>query len=160
MIKPSDVRYIVVHCSATKHSATHVDAKTIDRWHRDRGWSGLGYHAVITRDGQTQLGRRITADSVRIGAHVSGHNAHSVGVCLAGGLDERGNSTEGAEHYDPRQLDALRDLLKTWTGLFPNAEVLGHRDLSPDRNRDGAITRDEWLKTCPCFDARRWWASQ
>lgn len=157
MIKHSDVRYIVVHCSATKHSAAHVDAGVIDGWHRARGWAGLGYHAVIPRDGRIQLGRQITADAVRIGAHVSGHNAHSVGVCLAGGLDEDGNATEGAAHFDPRQILALQSLLEHWRDLFRHAEVLGHRDLSPDKNGDGVISPGEWLKACPCFDVRAWW---
>ena len=70
---------IIVHCSASDKPA-HDDISVIDRWHRERGWSEVGYHFFIRNNGQVQKGRWISKQ----GAHCSGHNTHSVGVCLSG----------------------------------------------------------------------------
>ena len=77
------------------------------------------------------------------GAHVSGHNARSIGVCLAGGLDAAGKS---AAEYTPGQWTALSQLLARLAGRFPAAEIMGHRDFPGVR------------KDCPCFDVRAWLA--
>jgi hypothetical protein len=37
---------------------------------------------------------------------------------------------------------------------YPIVDVLGHRDASPDKNGDGVITKNEWVKSCPCFSVR------
>jgi len=50
----------------------------------------------------------------------------------------------------------LAVLLASLRRAYPRAEVVGHRDLSPDLNGDGVITSEEWLKYCPCFDVREW----
>lgn len=156
MIANDDVRYIVVHCSATKPSQD-IDVHTIDQWHRARGWSGVGYHGVITRDGVFQQGRWMARDAVSVGAHAYGYNRVSVGVCLIGGLLEDGSAGEGfPKVFRPAQGQTLLGVLAQWRGQFPNAEVLGHRDLSPDIDGDGVIERWEWTKACPCFDVREW----
>ena len=56
------------------------DAKTIDAWHRFKGWAGIGYHFVILRDGTIEHGRNLKM----IGAHALGKNGDSIGVCLIG----------------------------------------------------------------------------
>jgi N-acetylmuramoyl-L-alanine amidase len=48
----------------------------------------------------------------------------------------------------------LKTLVKRMMKKYPKAKVCGHRDLSPDLNRDGKITPNEWTKVCPCFDVR------
>lgn len=70
---------VVLHCSATKNFKT-VPAKTIDEWHKARGWSGIGYHVVIQPDGQIESGRPLNQQ----GAHTSGQNKDSLGVCMIG----------------------------------------------------------------------------
>ena len=72
------------------------------------------------------------------------------GVCYEGGLDAYG---EAADTRTNAQRKSLRTLLTKLHDEFPNAIILGHRDLSPDINGDGRITSNEWLKQCPCFDA-------
>lgn len=145
---PTDIRYIVVHCSATRANQT-IDITDIDRWHRERGWNGCGYHYVITRDGRIQGGRALN----QIGAHVHGHNRWSWGVCLVGGL---GADDRAEDNFTPAQYSALRALLPSLHALAPQAEILGHRDLSPDVDGDGVIERHEWVKDCPSFDVRAW----
>lgn len=59
-------------------------------------------------------------------------------------------------NFTPAQFAALKQLLKQLKAGYPAAQILGHRDLSPDKNGDGKISPNEWLKTCPCFDVRAW----
>lgn len=148
VLTPAAIRYIVVHCSATRANQT-IDITDIDRWHRDRGWNGCGYHYVITRDGKIQGGRSLT----QAGAHTKGHNFQSWGVCLVGGVGADGR---GEDNFTPAQYSALRALLPSLHAMAPHAEILGHRDLSPDVNGDGIIERHEWIKECPSFDVRAW----
>lgn len=86
-----------------------------------------------------------------VGAHVTGFNAQSVGVCYEGGLDAEGKP---ADTRNALQKAALLSLLKELKTLYPDAEIVGHRDLSPDLNGNGIIEPNEWVKMCPCFDAK------
>jgi len=70
---------IIIHCSATKNFM-HVPAKTIKKWHMDKGWSDIGYHIVIQPDGEVELGRPLNV----IGAHTRGFNRDSIGICMVG----------------------------------------------------------------------------
>lgn len=143
---------IVIHCSATRPSA-NVNAEVIRNWHKTQGWSDIGYAAVIKRDGQIEFGRHFDD----IGAHVAGWNSISVGICMAGGLREDGsNPDEDYDLYTQQQWISLYRLVGVLKLAYPNAEVCGHRDLSPDQNHDGIIQRREWLKTCPGFDVKKW----
>ena len=81
---------IIVHCSATK-AGQDFTAADIDRWHRERGFNGIGYHYVIRLDGRLEKGREIDL----AGAHSKGWNERSVGICYIGGLDENGHPADG-----------------------------------------------------------------
>jgi N-acetyl-anhydromuramyl-L-alanine amidase AmpD len=140
--------YIVVHCSATPPSSD-IGADEIDEWHRKRGWSGIGYHAVIRRDGGIEFGRPFD----EVGAHVKGQNYRSVGICLVGGVNDQGDAED---NFSTEQMKSLTAIVATLERAYPGAEVLGHRDLSPDLNGDGVIEKSEWIKECPCFDVRSW----
>lgn len=124
---------IIVHCSATPEGQNFT-VEDIDRWHKQKGWQGIGYHYVIYLDGSVHKGRNEEV----IGAHCLGHNAYSIGVCYIGGLDKWTKA-----HKDTRteaQRRALIDLLKSLKEKYPNAIIYGHRDFSK--------------KDCPCFDAK------
>lgn len=109
----------------------------------------VGYHYVITADGAIQGGRPLNTP----GAHTKGHNYSSWGICLIGGVDLHGRPENNFTH---EQMTSLRMLITSLKVLAPNAEALGHRDLSPDVNGDGMIEQWEWVKECPCFDVREW----
>ena len=127
------ITLIVIHCSAVKPDQTSSAAQ-IDTWHRQRGFHlGIGYHYVIRRNGEVELGR----PEYMVGAHCLHHNAHSIGVCYEGGLDIRG---QPADTRTAEQKAAMRWLLRILHRKYPRAFIVGHRDLDP--------TRD-----CPCFDA-------
>lgn len=139
---------IVVHCSATRRSAD-IGVAEIDKWHKARGWSGIGYHYVIRRNGLLEHGR----PEEKVGAHVYGQNKHSIGICLVGGLDDEGDVQEGFETtFTPEQKTSLLALLAALRAKYPGADIQGHRDLSPDVNGDGIIEKWEWTKNCPCFN--------
>ena len=122
-----------MHCSATKPSQD-IGAAEIRRWHvEDNGWSDIGYHQVIRRNGAIELGRDLKVS----GAHVVGYNKLSVGVCLVGGVNADGAPEN---NFTPEQFDSLRLTLDYWKRIYPDARVMGHRDF-PGVN-----------KACPCFD--------
>lgn len=132
------INYFYVHCSDTRPSQD-IGAEEIREWHmRDRGWSDIGYHYVIRRDGTLESGRDLDNDGdvdEEIGAHVFGHNADSIGVCLVGG-------SGGDFNFTFKQLDCLRELVAYYRIRYPGIEVLGHRDAP------GV------MKQCPNFDVR------
>lgn len=130
------VNEIAIHCSATKPSANYT-AEDCQRDHLARGFSRIGYHWFIERDGRIVRGRAID----EIGAHVKGRNLASVGICLSGGLDERG---QPAPEYTPEQWEALELIVRVLRNMYQHAEIKGHRDYEGVR------------KECPCFDVQSW----
>lgn len=128
------INYIIIHCSATK-AGQDFRAKDIDRWHRERGWDGIGYHKVIDLDGTIEPGR----SEAKPGAHCKGHNSDSIGICYIGGLDKNGKP---ADTRTELQKAALAGLVAGYKLRFPNAKVVGHRDM-PNVH-----------KACPCFNAK------
>jgi len=124
---------IIVHCSATAEGKD-FSVKDIDRWHRERGWSGCGYHYVIRLDGTIEQGRMES----QIGAHCYGHNMNSIGVCYIGGLASDGKTPKDTRTI--KQKASLRALLRRLRQKYPEATIYGHRDFA--------------AKACPSFDAR------
>ena len=123
---------IVIHCSATPAGADYR-AKDIRRWHvNDNGWSDIGYHFVIDLDGTIELGRPLK----EVGAHVKGYNKHSIGICYIGGGFDTPRDTRTVP-----QVHALRAMVLALKSLYPDAKVVGHRDLN---NK----------KACPSFDVK------
>ena len=123
---------IVIHCSATRATQRY----TVDdcrRDHRARGFADIGYHYYITRDGVVHAGRALYT----VGAHATGYNAHSIGICYEGGLDIRGRP---CDTRTPEQKDTLQKLLIRLKEDYPEARIVGHREL-PGVKKD-----------CPCYD--------
>ena len=69
----------------------------------------------------------------------------SIGICMV-----------GTDRYSVAQWGALANLVSGLRKTYPNARLVGHRDLSPDKNGDGTIEPSEWLKTCPGFNVADW----
>ena len=101
---------------------------------------------------------RITAamrPETEIGAHAKGYNENSIGICYEGGLNEKGKPSDTRTKEQRNALDFLLDILVC---RYPGVQIVGHRDLSKDRNGDGEITPAEWEKYCPCFHVKREYA--
>jgi hypothetical protein len=141
------INLIVVHCSATRANRA-LTTEELETIHRRRGFRGIGYHYYIRRDGSVVNTRPLEL----VGAHAKGHNAHSIGLCYEGGLDCNGKP---ADTRTPEQRSALRLLVYQLLKRFRNSYVCGHRDLSPDLNRNGEIEPEEWIKECPCFEVKK-----
>lgn len=140
------INLIVIHCSATREDRT-LTAFDLNLLHRRRGFNGTGYHYYIRKDGTVILTRPVE----RIGAHARGFNENSIGICYEGGLNFRGRP---ADTRTPEQRASLRSLVRQLQEQFPGCKVCGHRDLSPDLNRNGEIEPEEWIKQCPCFEVK------
>lgn len=127
------INEIIIHCSATQDGRDYTVAD-IDRWHKARGWRGIGYHYVIYRDGSVHAGRPVE----QIGAHCTGHNANSIGICYIGGVAADGKTPKDTR--TPAQRIALRELVEELRAKYPGATVHGHREFAP--------------KACPSFDVQ------
>lgn len=164
------INLIVIHCSASPNGKSlfrgtlgkadfRTPVQVIDEWHRapstgfhrsaaararfNHDLTSIGYHFVLYTNGGSATGRSLD----EIGAHVAGHNAHSIGICLI-----------GTDKFTQLQWKTLAGLVSELRKRYPNARVCGHRDLSPDIDGDGTIEPREWLKTCPCFSVADWLA--
>jgi len=136
---------LIIHCSASR-PGSDLGAAEIDRMHRQQnGWRAIGYHYVIRLDGRIEKGR----PDEETGAHTTGWNSRSLGICYIGGLDASGKA---ADTRTPQQKVALAGLVKQLCGTYPIVAVIGHRDTSPDLNGNGIVDPWERIKECPCFD--------
>lgn len=125
---------IIIHCAATPEGKDFT-VQDIDRWHRQRGFKCIGYHFVIYRDGSIHKGRPLD----QIGAHCTGHNANSIGICYIGGC-----AADGKTAKDTRtgaQREALKRLVSELRVAYPQATVHGHREYAN--------------KACPSFDVQK-----
>ena len=141
------IDYLVVHCTVTREGQD-ISVEEIKRWHINKGWSDIGYHYVILLDGSIKEGRPVS----RIGAHVKGFNRNSIGITYVGGV---GLNLAPKDTRTNAQKRSLERLLKSLKQIYPTAKIWGHRDFSPDRNKNGIIEPFEWIKACPSFDAKR-----
>lgn len=129
------IDYLVIHCTATKEGYP-FNAKDIDRWHKSKGWKGIGYNYVIKLDGTIELGRDVN----EVPAHVEGHNSNSIGIVYVGGFDD--NMTP-KDTRTPQQKEAMKYLVGELKKVYRNAEVLGHRDFPNVK------------KACPSFEVKK-----
>lgn len=141
-----EITDIVIHCTATKTSSD-LTVDDIRRMHKRQGWSDIGYHYVVRLDGKIEQGRDVDL----IGAHVSGFNAHSIGIVYVGGLDKDAHPKDTRNDL---QRAALLSLLLSLRKQYPDAKISGHRDFSPDLNGNGQVEPNEYIKACPCFNAK------
>lgn len=137
------IQYIFVHCTAARQTQTLAD---LQAEFRRKGWKNPGYHYVIFPNGTVQqlLEEGVVANGVR------GYNAVGIHVAYVGGIDAQGRAID---NRTPAQKEKLRSLLKLLHKRYPAARILGHRDISPDKNGNGRVDRWERIKECPCFDA-------
>lgn len=136
---------IIVHCPATRPvwmASRPLSTKIaeIRRWHmNDRGWSDIGYHRLIDRDGVRGNGRPIE----RVGSHVMGHNTGTIGVCLIGGFDSSADD-EFLQNFTIQQSNALKQEISDLRKAYGPLWVKGHNDFAQ--------------KACPGFRVAKWLA--
>lgn len=123
-----DIDKIILHCSATPEGED-FSVEQIRHSHLSRGFSDIGYHWYIGRDGKIYKGR----DESKIGAHTTGQNAHSIGVCYCGGCPPRSVKDwqhKGKDTRTPAQRASLVKLCKELKGRYPSATLHGHNEFA------------------------------
>lgn len=128
------INKIIVHCTATPEGKDY-HVKDVDKWHKAQGWKGIGYHYLVTLDGTIEKGR----PENEVGAHCTGQNKDSIGICYVGGLAKDGKTAKDTRTEAQRR--ALLELIVALIIKYPQAKIYGHRDFAS--------------KACPCFDARK-----
>lgn len=133
------IKYIVVHSTATPEGENYTVAD-IRRMHKAKGWRDIGYHYVIYRDGTLHEGRDVNIS----GGHARGYNSNSIGIVYIGGTSatekDKAGHLKAKDTRTPEQKATLLRLLKDLRKLYPNAKIVGHRDLN--------------VTACPSFDAK------
>ena len=137
------IKRIFVHCTAGSQKQTVADL--LAEFKR-KGWRNPGYHVVITPDGECHQ----LLDYEKVSNGVKGYNSTSINVAYMGGIDSKLNPVD---NRTDEQKQSLVRLLKELKCRYPKAQILGHRDISPDTNHNGIVDPWERIKACPCFDA-------
>jgi N-acetyl-anhydromuramyl-L-alanine amidase AmpD len=141
-----EITRIFVHCTATSQATTTEESLRSE--FKRKGWKAPGYHYVVKTDGN--IIRMLPEDKVANG--VKGYNSTALHVAWIGGIDRQ--HPNGIDNRTEAQRVALYDLVAKLKMRHPKAEILGHRDISPDLNHNGIVDPWERIKACPCFDAR------
>jgi N-acetylmuramoyl-L-alanine amidase len=144
------IDYIFIHCSAG-----HGDLASVLRfWREVRKWNSPGYHKWVDYNGHiTDI-----APLVAVTNGVQGFNANAIHICYRGGV-ERGNVAKASDTRTPEQKQGIRFAIENiLLSLSKHQDIskiriLGHRDISPDKNGNGIIEPWERIKECPSFDA-------
>ena len=138
---------IIIHCTATRPDwwasrSTKAKVNEVRRWHvEDRGWSDVGYHYLIDRDGTVMEGRPLE----KTGAHTKGRNKGSVGISLFGGFGGAADD-QFDDNFTVEQEVALRQLIGKLQEDYPSiTKISGHSQYAP--------------KACPCFSVPAWWTA-
>lgn len=105
---------IVLHHAA----ASTCDARTVHTWHLGRGFSGIGYHFLVRKNGTIERGR---AENL-VGAHVTGHNSDSIGICFEGNFE--------TETMGEAQKNAGSELVEYLKKKYSIGIVVRHKDLA------------------------------
>ena len=138
---------IFVHCTASYQNST--TEATLRAEFKRNGWKNPGYHYVIKTDGNII----VMLDESKVANGVKDYNSHSIHVAWIGGIDR--DHPKGIDNRTPEQKVALFDLLTKLKLKYPDAMIMGHRDISPDLNHNGVVDPWERIKECPCFDAMK-----
>ena len=121
---------IILHCSATREGQ-HITVETMRQWHLKRGWKDIGYHYVIYIDGSVHEGRPIE----QVGAHTSGQNTGSIGICYVGGVEKDGKTPK--DTLNELQETAMVNLIKALREEYGDMTLHGHNEYA--------------AKACPSF---------
>lgn len=112
LTKRKATKYIILH-----HRAGNGDVEGIHRTHLANGWSGIGYHFYVRTNGEVYGGRPLDT----VGAHCTGYNSESIGVCFEGNYQTNTKMSEA-------QLRAGLKLTEFLKGKYPSAEIKRHSD--------------------------------
>lgn len=156
------LKYLVIHCTATPEGR-EVSSEDIRHWHTDpvskggRGWKQVGYTDLIHLDGRVERLVKNNEDAYVDGWEITngaaGFNSISRHIVYAGGCDKQ---MKCKDTRTAAQRKAMAEYVLDFHRRFPDVKIIGHRDLSPDKNKNGKIEPSEWMKFCPSFEVSEW----
>ena len=132
------IKRIFVHCTAGPQTQTVQEIQKY--WKTHNKWKDPGYHYIIKPDGE--IIPLQPEDKPSNG--VAGYNSTSINVCYIGGVDKQGRAID---NRTDAQKQALSTILKDLHSRYPDAEIMGHRDIWGSDSR-------KWKKMCPCFNVK------
>lgn len=138
------IKRIFVHCTAGSQKQTLASLER--EFYVQKGWKAPGYHYVVFPDGHVV--QMYPEEKVSNG--VQNYNSTAINVAYVGGIDASGAPVD---NRTDAQKESLRRTLRQLKAKYPQAKILGHRDISPDKNHNGKVDPWERIKACPCFDA-------
>ena len=156
------LKYLVIHCTATPEGRD-VSAADIRRMHtspkpQGRGWRQVGYTDLFRLDGTRERLVKNNEDAYVDGWEVTngaaGFNSVSRHIVYAGGVAKDGKTQQDTR--TPAQRSAMAEYVQDFHRRHPDVKIIGHRDLSPDRNGNGKVEPNEWTKACPSFEVSEW----
>ena len=110
---------IVIHHTGERD--IDASAKQIHGWHLDQGWSGIGYHFVVRKNGNIERGRPLWA----IGSHAYGENSHTIGIHLSGDFEQAKPTTQQIE----MTAMLIADLCADYNIPIDRKHIIGHGEL-------------------------------
>ena len=113
MMSADSVRFLVLHCSATRRNQDY-SVEQLRRDHKARGFYDIGYHFYIRKDGTMTQHRKL----LEVGAHARPYNRCSIGICYEGGLDEQGKPCHAHPDH-PRSRCQSSIYYKVWHAPLP-----------------------------------------
>jgi len=150
------IKYIAIHCSAGFGKLPSIEA-----FWKSKGWKSPGYHRLIDVDGTIH---NLLAFS-KTSNGVLGFNEQTINICYIGGVENIGTTKKPIWKADDTRTEAQKTAIKTciieaehWLQQNGNTNkiiIQGHRDFSPDLNKNGIIESWERIKECPSFDAKK-----
>lgn len=97
--------------------ASNCTAEDIDRWHKKNGWTCIGYHFFVKKDGTIYRGRQENS----VGAHAGGANSNSIGICFEGRYE--------TEQMPNAQVEAGKELVAYLKNKYGISKVQKHSDV-------------------------------
>lgn len=141
------IERIVWHTAAHGRDGQAFDttATQIDQWHRERGWSEIGYNVVIRFDGTVEKGR----DPRKVPAGVAGINETTYHICFSGHGDIAPLTPQQLESGIQHTIEMLQNykLTENFLNEPDSLVVMGHREVNELVRRGFAPTPTS--KTCP-----------
>lgn len=144
-----DITEVVVHWTAT-YTNQDIGAEEVHEWHKQKGWSGIGYHYIVRRDGRIQRGRPISKQ----GAHANdnGHNKYSIGIAFAAGYNcpsgtKNPNKFISADSITPQQMRSFDMFMSAFYDEWPGGQAWGHVDTDNKGKTDPGFSVQEYVKS-------------
>ena len=137
-----EIKRIFIHCTAGNQKQTLND---LLREFKNKGWSNPGYHYTVFPDGRVVP---LLAEE-KVSNGVQGFNSTAINIAYVGGVDSKGRAVDNRTEA---QKESLLNLLRRLKRKYPNAHIMGHRDIWGKDPKN-------WKKQCPCFDAEKEYAS-